>query len=533
MVDVRSALLQHEDHGRCAEVRGRTRRGRRGRTEEGSGTEGNGVQQSRRRGLRKGAVMLTRLRLRNFKTWQDTEQLRLAPITVFFGGNSSGKSSLGQFLLMLRRTAEQADRNLVFNTSDDQTMINLGSYGAYVFNGEGERDIAFDLGWNCDGTKRLQDPLSGRILRWSRMEFHGTVGQLLDTDQVVSKQFVYVIPDRQLRFRHGGNIRVRSLPGAHIGLRRNNSGNKYQLIADGYKVRRTPGRVWPLPPPSRFYGFPEELYSYYQNASGFTGLQLELERLLKSIQYLGPIRRYPQPSYTWAGQAPSEVGFQGENTIGALLAGSRRQFNVGGRTRYAYLQEVVARWLVRLGVAEGFEVECASKAAHTYRALLKMPGQKNLVTLSSVGFGLSQLLPVVTQAFYAPPNATVIIEQPELHLHPAVQSELGDLFIEAIRSKEHGVERRVQFFIESHSEHFLRRLQRRVAEGSLKPEDLAVYFCELRAGGEGSDIRPIEVDKYGRITNWPRNFFGNQIADVAETRKAGLSAMTKSDRTEA
>lgn len=142
--------------------------------------------------------MPTQLRLQNFKTWQDTTSLRLAPITVFFGGNSSGKSSLGQFLVMLRRTVEQPDRNMVFYTADDQSMMHLGSYSSYVFDGETERDVDFEIEWKGEGWKQLVDPLSGRRHRWSRMKFHGKVGQLADSERVVSKEFSYVLPSRRV-----------------------------------------------------------------------------------------------------------------------------------------------------------------------------------------------------------------------------------------------------------------------------------------------------------------------------------------------
>jgi hypothetical protein len=425
---------------------------------------------------------------------------------------------------MLRRTVEQPDRNMVFSTTDDQNMMHLGSYGAYVFDGETERDVCFELGWNATEWKQLTDPVHAKRHRWYRMEFHAKAGQLLDADRVVSKEFSYILPERTMRsVLSGGEIRVRKIPEVRAGMRRTESAGKYRLVTADYKAKHSLGRAWPLPAPSRFYGFPEELYSYYQNVSGFAGLQLELERVIKSIQYLGPLRQYPRPSYTWAGQAPSDVGFQGENTVAALLAGAEKRFNTGGKTRYVPLQGVVARWLVQLGVAEAFEVECASKSTHTYRTMLKMAGQRKPVTLPGVGFGVSQVLPVVTQAFYAPPHSTLIIEQPELHLHPAVQSELADLFVEAIHSKEDSIERKVQFLIESHSEHFLRRLQLRVAQGQLKPEEIAVYFCEAPNDNNGSSIRSLEVDEYGRIKNWPKNFFGDPMTDIAETRKAGLT----------
>ena len=97
-------------------------------------------------------------------------------------------------------------------------------------------------------------------------------------------------------------------------------------------------------------------------------------------------------------------------------------------------------------------------------------GPETLIT--DVGFGVSQILPVLVLCFYAPKGSTIILEQPEIHLHPAVQAGLADVLIDAYKRRD------VQIIVESHSEHFLRRLQRRVAEEALPNDDLAVYFCE-------------------------------------------------------
>jgi predicted ATPase len=110
------------------------------------------------------------------------------------------------------------------------------------------------------------------------------------------------------------------------------------------------------------------------------------------------------------------------------------------------------------------------------------------------------------------------MEQPELHLHPAVQSEMADLFVEAIHSRQQGEDRGIQFIIESHSEHFLHRLQRRIAEEGLKKEEVALYFCETVLGG--SALHPLEVDLFGNITNWPKDFFGDDMSDLVAMTEA-------------
>jgi predicted ATPase len=134
----------------------------------------------------------------------------------------------------------------------------------------------------------------------------------------------------------------------------------------------------------------------------------------------------------------------------------------------------------------------------------------------------------LVQAFYCPPNSTVWMEQPEIHLHPQVQAELADVFISAIRSRENGNARNVQLIVESHSEHFLNRLQRRIAEGEITPNDVAIYFC--KRAGSATELEPLIVNLYGEIENWPENFFGDEMADLTARTVAAMNRQQQEQR---
>ena len=137
------------------------------------------------------------------------------------------------------------------------------------------------------------------------------------------------------------------------------------------------------------------------------------------------------------------------------------------------------------------------------------------VLITDVGFGVSQILPVLALCYYAPEGSIILLEQPEIHLHPLVQSGLADVLIDAMKN------RKVQIVVESHSEHLLRRLQRRVAEQTVSPDETALYFCEAVA--EGSKLTPLDVDLYGNITNWPKDFFGDEFGEMAAMTQAAMA----------
>ena len=128
------------------------------------------------------------------------------------------------------------------------------------------------------------------------------------------------------------------------------------------------------------------------------------------------------------------------------------------------------------------------------------------VTLADLGHGVADLFPLLVHCYYVPVGSTLILEQPGIHLHPKAQADLADLLIEVI------TERNLQILIESHSEHLLTRLQRRIAEEQISTDQTALYFCRNDKGV--SEIERLEMDDFGNIKNWPENFFGEVMSDM-------------------
>jgi predicted ATPase len=227
------------------------------------------------------------------------------------------------------------------------------------------------------------------------------------------------------------------------------------------------------------------------------------------------LRDYPRRSYLWAGEPPQDVGKNGELAIAALLASRKKE-----KTDSYYIEQQVAKWLRKLGLIDDFQLyELVPN--QQYEVRVKCTKDASEVLITDVGFGVSQILPVLVLCYYAPPGSILIFEQPEIHLHPSVQSGLSDVFIDVIKN------RNMQIIIESHSEHLLRRLQRRIAEEQINKEDTALYFCQLDNEGN-SQLNSLQLDEFGNINNWPTNFFGDEMGDLIAMTEAAIKRQQKS-----
>jgi len=452
--------------------------------------------------------MLTHLRIKNFKAWKDTKDIRLAPLTVIFGANSAGKSSLGHLLLALQQTARSADRRRALNLGDATSLIDLGTFADCLHAHDLQQELSFELGWRLPKPLEVRDPLQ------LEKRYQGNHMQL-EVSLISNKSHQPEV--ESLRYELASN----AASVLDVSFSRDEK-RKLNLRSGTYDFKMADGRKWPLEEPEKFYRLSDITMARYKNAGFLADFALATEAMLEGISYLGPLRMHPQRLYQWSGDSPASVGSLGENTVAAILAAQRegRRLNRGPKRATQTFAEFIALWLKDLGVIYDFSVRAVAEGRKEYEVLVKTHAKAAEVKITDVGFGVSQVLPAIVQAFYCQPHSTVWMEQPEIHLHPQVQAELADVFISATQARENGKPRDVQLIVESHSEHFLNRLQRRVAEGIVRHEDVAVYFC--RRAGAATDLEPLKLNVFGEIENWPEHFFGNEMADIAGRTMAAM-----------
>lgn len=451
--------------------------------------------------------MLTALHLCNFKSWSDSGPMHLAPITCLFGTNSSGKTSILQLLLLLKQTTESTDRAQVLQFGGDRTLVDLGTFHDVVHDHRSPGAIEWSFSWSVHEPLRIVDPEhpGTPLFTSDELTFAARVREIgaVPPARYVVDTFLYTFGD--------------TINAPCFGMRRKTeSSDQYDLTATHYEYKRFRGRPSPLPAPVKCYGFPDKVYASNQNAGFLADLQLAFEDLFTHVYYLGPLREYPQRQYIWGGAQATDMGQRGERVVEALLASRDRGLRVsrGKHKRRRPLEWVVAYWLQQLGLIHSFSVAPVVPGSNLYQVWVKQSPRAAEVLITDVGFGVSQILPVITLCYYVPEGSIVLLEQPEIHLHPSVQAGLADVLIDAMKT------RGIQIILESHSEHLLHRLQRRIAEGKLTAQDVSLYFCEARAGS--SRLTKLDFDPYGNIRNWPRDFFGDVMGDLVAMTEAAV-----------
>ena len=236
----------------------------------------------------------------------------------------------------------------------------------------------------------------------------------------------------------------------------------------------------------------------------------------QNVKYLGPLRIAPQVLYN-PRLRDLDLGLSGEYTAAILHANAKYQVvPISGAdvSERVTLQAEVDYWLRRFGLATRALLEDRGRLGIGLQ--ITPMDSEQAVDLTAVGVGVSQVLPVIVLCLLSEPGDLIILEQPELHLHPALQQQLGDFLLDCASSGR-------QMLVETHSEHLVNRVRRRVADISGSSEGLAgLIFAEHRDGV--TKFRASEIDPYGGAEDdWPEGFFDVSAREAQAMVSASLT----------
>lgn len=502
------------------------------------------------------------IRLQNFMPFVDTGWIELRPITLLFGRNSSGKSAIIRALRLLKQSLTARGQPLRFVTDHG---VDLGSFRTAVH--QQKENLTISFSFRCHVPEVL-DILRDHLNQWREIEH---LPQLTAQDMESGLGL-------RLGFGWNRDQETVELTEVQLDCLWLDETENMLLFAQrlDFVTARELGYDWWFD--SRFalvqqmnwdFAAIEAPMGFLPTLVGFQEFNLEtalpLNRIveqigqdiaafLESIEYLGPMRPAPQRAYllneatryAWRQEGWSAFVDFLDNKIDA--------------TRLT----AIDGWLDYLQLAEKI-IDPKSLFANESITLAQIRLKENQahdweVNLLDIGYGVGQVLPVIVQSVAArqaisqeQPLKWIIIEQPELHLHPGAQTRLTDLFVQEIytvrldpnnmdeqkRPKANHDKSGVRFLLETHSEHLLLRLQKRLAETSigrhqragddpnrfLLLDHLSIYFVDR--SGILSTLEMIEVDKQGNFKTvpvWFRDFFSDDLREAAELARIRLQA---------
>ena len=531
--------------------------------------------------------MFKSIQIGNFKAFGETQRIPLKPITLIFGPNSSGKSSIIHSLAYIHHAISTGDFD-VYHTLKGGSSIDLGGIKQAVhkrdFNNRIEWGVEIDNEYLNKAELTLDEEDQPSF--WSRpshlfdhktkIEVMMSIGlELDDQDRPLKgskpKVYSYDIKSGGAKFvsisqRPDGSFKIdyidkkSSLTSRIISFLSETTSNEtinYDLNIDKVVSEITlKSSVLPFSVNTAgktISGLDQEQKRFVKLLSKLIeSIYKYIEKELTDIEYLGPLRSYPprilemaednDPNFKAGGgfawkkvledesvrekinkwlssgenlQTPYSLKIKNLHTIDGLdKYYTENIYNVIENT---FLKENEVQpdiWTdaeMALSKIKDFEEEISERK----ELVLTDLRTKTEVTHRDIGIGISQVLPVLLSAL-GNRNKTVAIEQPEIHLHPAIQAELGDVFIEGTLKNDNS------FLIETHSEHLILRLLRRIRESknindsnSKKITSNDVMILYVDPNGDGSKVYKIPVDEDGEFTRpWPKGFFSERSKEL-------------------
>jgi predicted ATPase len=434
--------------------------------------------------------MIERIFAENYRAFESLD-IDLSKINLFFGPNNSGKSSILSIINALTQTLNSSDQTvplLLRGTKED-----LGTYRDLVFNHDVSKDIVIGIQSKQHfpylTKKSKKDYVRGSI----QLKYGFRKGR----HEIVLKNISLTFPDDEIEM----NI-VRSKSYAN-----NNYYQDYMKVNDKIDPKRKKimflDHFLPYPQPNYIQDF-----EYHRYIRSFI---MNFIKELKSVEFIGQFRVPPIRSYMFSGESPDSVGVHGERAIDIMVMDHLKQKGKGKR-------EIVNRisdWLKSCQISERMSIKTLSEKH--FEVVLSHLSSNSEENLADVGYGCSQVLPILVAGYKLKANSIIMVQEPEIHLHPKAQAELGTFFYELAKKG-------IQTIIETHSEHLMLRLQAHIADkkSELNPDDLRVYYIYIENGSR--KIKKMNLKEDGFFEDsWPQGFFPERYLEAKKIAKGTLT----------
>ena len=429
--------------------------------------------------------MLSRLRLHNYKAF-DEINLNISPITLLVGPNNSGKSSIISVLRLLIQTIDSNDPNIPLLLNG--IMGDFGTYRDIVYGNHRGRPIEIELTIKeLDDSKQITLILNYKY-RTKRRE-------------LILKSLTLKQDGRELLRTKYSDDTERHLVEAILGREVSSQVKSYvsqQLRMNNYLPVI---RIRPVQTEADRKREKDERYQLEEkDRRSINNCFWKIYTLFQKTDYLGAMRRPPERLYLFTGEKRRRIGASGENTASMLVIDSAKP-----QKGKISLVDRVSSWLQKAGMADVVILEPLSDRHYEIR--LKHLITNEIQNIADVGHGNSQVFPVLIGGYSLSRGSVYMVEEPEIHLHPKAQAELGDFFYDLYSNG-------IQTIIETHSEHLILRLQQHVADKRIPESDICIYYIYSKTAKKKEAIQ-LRLDGEGKfIDEWPQGFFPERLEEA-------------------
>lgn len=253
------------------------------------------------------------------------------------------------------------------------------------------------------------------------------------------------------------------------------------------------------------------------NEKSFDGLRIkggeekfQISSLKLATDYIGPFRALPERQYTASSKTNiNEIGIRGENAYPILIKDAL--------TTEKKLINQINSWYIKN--FDGWGLRINEDTEPFYQLEITRETAQININIRDVGQGMSQVLPIVTRAFMSnEEEKLIVVEQPELHLHPAAHGDIAEMFFNSLQNGNK------KYLIETHSQNFVLRLRSLVASKKLSPDDIALYYVHFDSQAHCSKLKKIRIDDAGNVDEWPTGIFNETLLETIAIKNAQVAS---------